>query len=286
MNYWKRYAGDYLRDTGHLSVTEHGAYTLLLDHYYSKRNPLPSSIDALCRLCRATTKLEQDAVKAVAEEFFALEDDGLRHNPRADREIAEWERLAQINRERGKLGGRPKRNPGANPPGNPPGNPPANPAGTREVIFSQPSPAPAPTPTPEPAPEPDLGVLEDSDSRQHKRRLATGRPAYRGRDFHDLVRRAYHDALPELPQIRDWSERRQQKLNARIAERLKAGKPADQVDYWRELFGKVAQSDFLTGRRTDWRCPGLEWLLEPRNFAKVIEGAFDNHRANGGTRAR
>ena len=30
MNYWRKYIGDYQRDTAHLSLIEHGAYHMLL----------------------------------------------------------------------------------------------------------------------------------------------------------------------------------------------------------------------------------------------------------------
>lgn len=160
MDYYKRYMGDYQRDTSHLSLTEHGAYSLLLDHYYSRRRPLPASIEALYRLCRATTRAEQMAVDAVAAEFFGLAPDGLRHNPRADDEIEKWEELASLNRERGKLGGRPKANPSGNPGGSGTGNPEQSRkdmrAGSSRVpktgeneTRTKPSPAPTPDPDPE-----------------------------------------------------------------------------------------------------------------------------------------
>lgn len=41
MNFFKLYIGDYQRDTAHLSVTEHGAYLLMLQHYYATEKPLP-----------------------------------------------------------------------------------------------------------------------------------------------------------------------------------------------------------------------------------------------------
>ena len=281
MNYYRRYMGDYQRDTGHLSLTEHGVYTVLLDHYYSKRCPLPARLDSLYRLCRATTKHEQDAVKAVAVEFFQRAADGRRHNQRADREIAEWERLAQINRERGKLGGRPKRNPDVNPGANPAGSIPE----TREVIFKQPSPTPTPTPTPAPEPEPEpqpgSGVLveDSSDSRPLRKRPVPS-------SFHEEVIAVYHEILPELPRVKVWSTKRRQALDARIRERCKDGKPAQSIHYWREFFSHVAASDFLAGRKTEFRAD-LEWLIRPENFAKVIEGKYVNRdRGNGGAHAR
>lgn len=98
MNYYPRYMGDYQSDTMHLSMTEDGAYTRLLDHYYSKGKPLPGDIKQLCRIARALDKIEQEAVATVASEFFPLASDGLRHNVRADREIAGWnQRISQAN---------------------------------------------------------------------------------------------------------------------------------------------------------------------------------------------
>lgn len=106
-------------------------------------------------------------------------------------------------------------------------------------------------------------------------------------NLHDQIIATYHEVLPDLPAVRDWPERRRKKLEARIGERLKAGKQADQVSYWRALFTNVQASDFLCGRKSDWRCPGLEWLLEPKNFTKVIEGAYRNNESmNGASHAR
>lgn len=92
MNYYQRYGGDYARDTGHLSLAEHGAYTLLLDVQYSTESGLPQSVEALCRICRAMGKAEQAAVRAVADAYFPLAEDGLRWNPRAFRDIAKARR--------------------------------------------------------------------------------------------------------------------------------------------------------------------------------------------------
>lgn len=111
MNYYRRYMADYNSKTAALSMAEHGAYTLLLDHYYSTEVPLPASLDALYRLCRAMTKPEQQAVKSVAEAFFPVSGDGLRHNLRADGEIEKAKPVIEAARTNGVKGGRPRNNP-------------------------------------------------------------------------------------------------------------------------------------------------------------------------------
>ena len=87
MNWYPRYPGDYMRDTAKLTLVEHGAYTVLLDEYYSTGEPLPFDDDALIRVCRAFTEAERQAVRLIADRFFPVNGDGMRHNKRADIEI-------------------------------------------------------------------------------------------------------------------------------------------------------------------------------------------------------
>jgi uncharacterized protein YdaU (DUF1376 family) len=107
MNYWPRYPGDWARDTAHLSLTEQGAYVVLLDTYYATERPLPASIDALCRIARAISDIERDAVQAIADQYFPVCPDGLRHNARADREIDIALPKIASARLNGRKGGRP-----------------------------------------------------------------------------------------------------------------------------------------------------------------------------------
>jgi uncharacterized protein YdaU (DUF1376 family) len=110
VNYYERYCGDYQRDTAHLSLAEHGAYTMLLDTYFSVEKPLPKEFPGLFRVCRAMTRVEQQAVKAVADQFFPVSEiDGLRHNSRADREIAKARPKIEAARINGRKGGRPSK---------------------------------------------------------------------------------------------------------------------------------------------------------------------------------
>ena len=80
------YPGDYGRDTGHLTLLEHGACRLLMDHYYASGAPLPGDETRLMRLCRARTAPEKRAVRDVLAAFFRSSEDGFRHK-RIDAEI-------------------------------------------------------------------------------------------------------------------------------------------------------------------------------------------------------
>lgn len=108
MNYYERHLGDYARDTSHLSMLEHGAFTLLLDRYYSSEQPIPAA--QAHRLARARTKEEQKAVDVVLEEFFKLVGEAW-VNTRVEAEIEKKESKTKAAQANGVRGGRPKKKP-------------------------------------------------------------------------------------------------------------------------------------------------------------------------------
>jgi uncharacterized protein YdaU (DUF1376 family) len=96
LNFFKLYIGDYQRDTAHLTMAEHGAFLLMLQHYYATEKPLPAG-RALHRILRAETDEERAAIDSVAAQFWALTDEGL-INARADEEIGKAKEQADTNR--------------------------------------------------------------------------------------------------------------------------------------------------------------------------------------------
>ena len=94
-------------------------------------------------------------------------------------------------------------------------------------------------------------------------------------EFHGSIVGAYHEICPMLPRVEVWTERRRGLLTDRIEDRCAAGKPADTVEYWRGFFENVAASDFLCGRKTDWRAD-FQWLLDPEKFVNVVERKYAN----------
>lgn len=85
MNYYERHIGDYLKDTAHLSLLEHGVYSRLMDVYYTKETGIP--VGDVARLIGARSREEKQALQVVLQEFFVLEADAYRQT-RCDREIA------------------------------------------------------------------------------------------------------------------------------------------------------------------------------------------------------
>ena len=108
MNYYRHHIGDYLRDTAHLSMLEDAAYRRMLDLYYMREQPLPAESKAVCRLVRARSPEECEAVETVLAEFFTLGVDGWSQK-RADSEIEDMRTAAERARTNGKVGGRPRK---------------------------------------------------------------------------------------------------------------------------------------------------------------------------------
>ena len=101
-SYYQFYPGDYLRDTQGLTLTEHGAYRILLDHYYCEEK-LPSDNDRLYRICRAFSEIERDAVDFVIQKFFKINGDGYLINKRAERELEKRRKFIEEQSRKGKL---------------------------------------------------------------------------------------------------------------------------------------------------------------------------------------
>lgn len=88
MNYYERHIGDYLKDTSHLSLLEHGVYCRLMDVYYTRECGIDASDAA--RLIGARSKDEKAALESVLREFFELVG-GIYVQGRCDAEIARFQ---------------------------------------------------------------------------------------------------------------------------------------------------------------------------------------------------
>lgn len=100
--YYPHYVGDYQQKTKHLSMLEHGAYRLLLDHYYATRTPLPNDPAKLYRICGARSPAERKAVLYVSSTFFT-EDETLLRNERCDSELVKLQKYSDSQSAKAKL---------------------------------------------------------------------------------------------------------------------------------------------------------------------------------------
>ena len=83
------YVGDFLADTSHLDAERSGCYLLWLMHYWRK-GPLTANVNDLVGIGKLRGDDAPSIAQALLVEFFKLEDDGLYHQKRSDREIAKW----------------------------------------------------------------------------------------------------------------------------------------------------------------------------------------------------
>lgn len=77
-----------------------------------------------------------------------------------------------------------------------------------------------------------------------------------------------------LPKIAKLTEARKQKIRSRLDEF--GCQPEEWLTTAETLFRRVQASDFLTGRKTDWKA-SFDWVFDNgKNWVKVTEGNYDN----------
>jgi uncharacterized protein YdaU (DUF1376 family) len=93
------YVGDYLGDTGHLTTAQHGAYLLLMMHYWRK-GELPDCDRQLSKITKLPLKTWCD-YRPVLQDFFH---DGWKHK-RIDAELMRMMRVSEKRAIAGQKGG-------------------------------------------------------------------------------------------------------------------------------------------------------------------------------------
>ena len=92
------YWGDYAKDTGHLGAAQHGAYLLLMKHYWVTGQPLPDDDAQLWRIACADSLAHWRKLKPVVLAFFERRD-GRLHHSRIEKELVAADRNAERRAE-------------------------------------------------------------------------------------------------------------------------------------------------------------------------------------------
>lgn len=271
MQWYKHYIGDFQRDTGHLSLTERGAYRALLDHHYATEKPLPADPVALARLVGAQTKAERDAVPAVLTQFWTLTDEGW-INARAQIEMGKTDARRETNRAVAQAR-----------------------EAARNVIESTTNRA-----TNRGTKRPTIGgtnaqPIQTPDSREDQERGASAPSAdkpptdidARLSQVTDEAIEAYNRLVAEplaLPRALPVGIERKRGYVRRslrtIREVCRAAYGSDRIEprFWADYFATQAADDFIAGRsgrtgpHANWR-PDFEYLTRPDVIAKAFERA-------------
>ena len=145
------------------------------------------------------------------------------------------------------------------------------------------------------------GAGEDSDGEEGKGKEGRGNKGAKAPSSPDKPTTIPHcphldllalfaEHLPTLPQPKPelWEGARQEAMRARwkwvLTAKNKAGdRYATTIDEGKNFFGRFfaycAKSDFLTGRDGQWSGCDLGWLMKQENFAKAMQGNYDNKAA-------
>jgi hypothetical protein len=79
----------------------------------------------------------------------------------------------------------------------------------------------------------------------------------------------FNDTCVTLPRVGKLTAKRKSALKARVREYS-----FEEVN---SVFDITAESNFLSGRDTKWKA-SFDWILNPSNFIKIIEGNYGNSK--------
>jgi hypothetical protein len=115
---------------------------------------------------------------------------------------------------------------------------------------------------------PTTNILDTDPSNSRQKKAKNPCPC-------DQILDLYHSILAELPRVRKFTERRRNMLSARWNEKAKSerGLYSNTLEFWEAFFKYISRSDFLMGRKTDFRV-NFEWIVTKKNFNKIIEGTY------------
>lgn len=234
-NHWyKFYPGDWIRDTGDLTLEEKGAYFTLINHYYSTRQPIPTDIHKLKRILNTTLQKTRKFLP-IFRRFFEEKND-LFHHKKIDFELDKALKKSEIAS--------------------------AN-AHARWHADSM---------LPEPEPDKDSNVVDiknisttSSDSPSAKSdRVAV--------PFQEIVK-LYHKLLPMLARVEKLTTTRQGFIRQRWQQDLPDlehwSNYFNYVSKSKFLIGLAPPIGDKPPFRAD-----LEWLTRPSNYAKVAEEKY------------
>ena len=175
-----------------------------------------------------------------------------------DENNKKYESRVNANRENGKKGGRPKTKTVKGESENNPKNPNGFSGNPKNLDSVSDSVSVSDSDTVSPNGEIDISVSTDVDTSSAKKASRT--------PYSEIVD-VFNSYCPSLPKVERISKQRKQKIKTLYNEYG--------LQKIFDVFEAAERSDFLSGRSGAWRC-NFDWLLNPTNFLKVLEGNYEN----------
>lgn len=256
------YIGDYLADTMHLSAEEHGAYILLIMHYWREGGAIDFDKKMIQNICKISGKKCEKII-----DFFEVKGDKLFHK-RIDEELAvamekkaeSKARTAAATAARQAKRESKKQNDDSR-------NVPKTKNVTSNVTLNvKDNVTMSPSPSPSPSSSEDL--FKDANA------SSSERADYQF--FMDSWNNAMEGVLPSVGKLNDS---RKKTIRLRFQNELNSEKGE-----WLAYLARVKASDFLCGRTDTEFQASFDWVLKPSNMLKIMEGNYDNRdRVGKGT---
>lgn len=233
------YIGDYLSDTMHLTCEQSGAYLHLIMHYW-RAGSLPDNDVALAQVARLPVKAWK-AHRTILEPFFRIEEGRWTHK-RIDAEREKTAKVKERYSERGQK------------------------AAAKRWSKDTPSNASSMQQACNVHGNSHLqGSNEPIESSNEDLSVGTDPP---------LTKKEVLEAWDErmvplgLPAVRKMTAQRERQLKARLKDST--------IEDWQRAFDAIERSPFLRGENDrGWRAD-FDFLLQPKSFTKLIEGAYDH----------
>ena len=244
------YVGDYLSATTRLTTEQHGAYLLLLLDYW-KSGPPPNDDAVLAQIARMSPAAWRKAKPAIIG-FFSIEG-GKLIQKRVERERVRAAENVEKRRKAGKASAEARALAKQN------GSKCSTHVATHVEANGQQNSRPSPSPS-HGSNEPIESSNEDLSAEP------TERPVTKTE-----VIEAWQSRMVPLgfPAIRKMTSQRERQLGARLRE-------YPHLDDWQRAFAAIERSGFLRGENDrGWRAD-FDFLLQPKSFTKLIEGAYDH----------
>jgi hypothetical protein len=187
-----------------------------------------------------------DEVTQVLQDFFCIGEDDRWTHDRCDAEMADYSRYLEKQRENGKLGGRPPKNPK---------KPTANPS------LTQTEPKKSLTTNYQP-----LTTNQDIHSNECMSETAVSdEPSLKVQDVVEV----WNEVADKLgkPKVRDLTPERRTLVKARMNQY--------KLEDFVQVFNNIERSPFLRGEG-GWRGCTFDWVFKKGNFQKILEGNYND----------